>query len=331
MSLICDDSVEPDSSRPHSLRLKSPITAANCSPSSLHKLHTTTHSQHHRIATTVNSAPVQSQLSAVGPTRKNDRHIPSPGLYQTQSSSCNILHHQLPPPKLASLSAQRKHRLSAELHETRPRLSRQKSNSSPSLCTSFNPDTEMFSLDKPCEDMWLHDESFMFYSGWCLQSSEAHQLFTLKFMHTLILRLMHVFAPESRKKSMSPFQRECSIWKKGIRWLNLDGIETFVEMVEGGRAIMILMRTKKDSELRGIRLRSALISRIISTKEAVLCRMTTIEFFIDPKHLQENERYPIITQTIDQLTKYDVRLIAHAIVAPNQKRPCKYFCRVQVF
>lgn len=150
-------------------------------------------------------------------------------------------------------------------------------------------------------------------------------------MHTLILRLMHVFAPESPKKSMSPFQRECSIWKKGIRWLNLDGIETFVEMVEGGRAIMILMRTKKDSELRGIRLRSALISRIISTKEAVLCRMTTIEFFIDPKHLQENERYPIITQTIDQLTKYDVRLIAHAIVAPNQKRPCKYFCRVQVF
>ena len=340
MSFICDTSVEHDCARPHSLRLKSPhsdtLSAVNSSPSShLHKLHTTTaaHSQQHRIATTTNLAPVtsenlQSGISPVGVMSKSDHCTPSPGQFQMQSSSCSTLHQQLPSTK-STLSAQQQHRLSAELHKSpkmMPKLSRQQSRSSPSLMyTSFNPEMETFSLDEPHEDVWLHDESFVFYSGWCLQTSEPHQLITLKFMHTLILRLMYVFAPESSRKSMSPFRRECAVWKKGLRWLNLDGIETFIEMVEGGRAIMVLMRTKKGSELRGIRLRSALISRIISTKEAVLCRMTTIEFLIDPKHLRESEKYPIITKKINQLTKYDVNLIAHAIVAPNQRRPRKYF------
>ena len=342
MSFVCDDSVEHDGARPHSLRLKSPhsdtLSAVNSSPSShLHKLHTitTAHSQHHRIATATNSAPdtsesLRSGISPVGVMSKTDHHTPSPGQFQMQSSSYNTLYQQLPSTKSTSLSIQQQHRLSGELHKSpkmMPKLSRQQSRSSPSLMyTSFNPEMEMFSLDEPHEDVWLHDESFVFYSGWCLQTSEPHQLFTLKFMHTLILRLMYVFAPESSGSSMSPFRRECAVWKKGLRWLNLDGIETFIEIVEGGRAIMVLMRTKKGSELRGIHLRSALISRIISTKkEAILCRMTTIEFIIDPKHLRESEKYPIITKKINQLTKYDVNLIAHAIVAPNQRRPRKYF------
>ena len=331
-SLICDDSVELDSARPHSLWLKSPqstkllaVNSPNWSSSThLHKSHTVTtpHMQHDEITATTKSALLTSrrrenQSSAVGHVNKRDHHIAS-SPFQIQSSG--VLHRQLPSLKSAT---RQQHRLSVELHESPkivPNLERQHSKSSPSLTT---PETEMFSLDEPKEDMWLHDESFIFYSGWCLQSTGAHQCFTLNFMHTVILRLMHVFAPESPKKSMSPFHRECSIWKKGLRWLNLDGIETFVMMVEDGRAIMVLMRTKKGSELKGICLRSALISRVLSTKDAFLCRMPTVEFLIDPKHLQENDKYPIITQKLDQLTKYDVSLIAHAIVAPKQKKPCK--------
>ena len=283
-SLVCDESVELDSARPH---LKSPqptkllaVNSPNWSSSAHSHTVTTPHLQHDEITATTKSALLTSKIqenqsSAVGQVNKRDLHIASPP-FHIQSSG--VLLRRSPSPKSISSITRQQHRLSVELHESPkivPNLERQHSKSSPSLTT---PEAEMFSLDEPKEDMWLRDESFTFYLGWCLQSTGAHQYFTLNFMHTVILRLMHVFAPESPKKSMSPFHRECSIWKKGLRWLNLDGIETFVMMVEDGRAIMVLLRTKKGSELKGICLCSALISRILSTKDAFLYRMPTAEF-----------------------------------------------------
>ena len=179
---------------------------------------------------------------------------------------------------------------------------------------------------QPSGEMWLRDESFVFYSGWCLQSAQPHQFFTPRFLQTLILRLAFGFAVSRPPNggitnSMSLFSRECTIWKNGLRWLNLDGIETFVEMVEDGKALVLLMRAKVGSELKGVSLRSALIRKILDTKEECCQSMRTDEYFIDPKHLKERESYPIITKRLDQLTRYDVRLIARAIVAENGRIP----------
>lgn len=109
---------------------------------------------------------------------------------------------------------------------------------------------------QPSGEMWLRDESFVFYSGWCLQSAQSHKFFTPRFLQTLILRLAFGFAVSrppngGLTSSMSLFSRECTIWKNGLRWLNLDGVETFVEMVEDGNALLLLMRAKRGSELRG--------------------------------------------------------------------------------
>ena len=181
---------------------------------------------------------------------------------------------------------------------------------------------------QPSGEMWLKDPSFVFYSGWCLESAQSHKFFTPRFLQTLILRLAFGFAVSRRPNgvltsSLSLFSRECTIWKNGLRWLNLDGVETFVEMVEDGRALLLLMRAKKGSELRGVSLRSALIRKILETKEECCQSIPTSEYLIHPKHLQERESYPIITNRLDHLKRYDVNIIAQAIVAEKRRRPCK--------
>ena len=179
---------------------------------------------------------------------------------------------------------------------------------------------------QPSGEMWLPDSSFVFYSGWCLQSAQPHKFFTPRFLQTLILRLAFGFAVSrppngGLTSSMSLFSRECTIWKNGLRWLNLDGVESFVEMVEDGRALLLLMRAKKGSELKGVSLRSALIQKILATKEECCPSMPIAEYLIHPKHLKERGSYPIITQRLNQLTRYDVNLVARAIVAENRRTP----------
>ena len=181
---------------------------------------------------------------------------------------------------------------------------------------------------QPSGEVWLKDESFVFYSGWCLESAQPHKFFTPRFLQTLILRLAFGFAISRRPSdvftsSLSLFSRECTIWKSGLRWLNLDGVETFVEMVEDGRALLLLMRAKKGSELRGVNLRSLLIRKILETKEECCPVMQTTEYFIHPKHLREQENYPIITSRLDSLTRYDVGIIATAINANQRRLRCK--------
>ncbi len=201
----------------------------------------------------------------------------------------------------------------------------------------FNGDQFLFfpglvNSGQPSGGMWLRDESFVFYSGWCLESAQPHKFFTPRFLQTLILRLAFGFAVSRRRSNgavtstLALFSRECTIWKNGLRWLNLDGVETFVELVEDGRALLLLMRAKTGSELRGVNLRSALIRKILDTKEECCPGVPTTEYLIHPKHLKERESYPIITGRLCFLTRYDVTIVAQAIVAERRRKPRELMC-----
>ena len=211
-----------------------------------------------------------------------------------------------------------------------PRVSR---NMGSAQSPVFNHDQFLFfpglvNSGQPSGEMWLKDESFVFYSGWCLESAQSHKFFTPRFLQTLILRLAFGFAVSRRPNgiltsSLSLFSRECTIWKNGLRWLNLDGVETFVELVEDGRALLLLMRAKKGSELRGVNLRSLLIRKILDTKEECCPGVLTSEYLIHPKHLRDRGSYPIITDRLSNLSRYDITIIAQAIRPENRRRPCK--------
>jgi hypothetical protein len=168
----------------------------------------------------------------------------------------------------------------------------------------------LISPEEPRENIWA-DGEFEFYSGWCLRCDNDQQFFSLRFLHSLLLRLSFGFAVTKSAHGRCE-HLECTLWKNGLRWLDLDGIETIVEMVEDRKAVLLLIRTKKDSVLKGLQLRAAIIKRILETKEEYCVRIVASESFIDPAHLKGRCCYPVINRRVDDLRRFDIALVAKA-------------------
>ena len=129
--------------------------------------------------------------------------------------------------------------------------------------------------------------------GWCLHCKEAI-FFTSRFLHVLLLRLAFTFAlptasSPNQETSLTAEHRQCNIWKNGIHWLNMDGVETIVQVVEQNTAVVLLMGCLDGSEVKCIQLRSAVIETILSTKDKYSVAVDAEESFIlNPDQLIAN-------------------------------------------
>ena len=120
--------------------------------------------------------------------------------------------------------------------------------------------------------------------GWCLCCKEAI-FFTSRFLHVMLLRLAFTFALPAasspiQENSLTAERRQCNIWKNGIHWLNMDGVETIVQVVEQNTAVVLLMGCLTGSEIKCIQLRSAVIQTILATKEKYSIAIDAEESFI---------------------------------------------------
>lgn len=174
----------------------------------------------------------------------------------------------------------------------------------------------LISPEQPKKDMWSAG-IFGLYSGWCLKCENDQQFFSLRFLHILLLRLSFSFAVTKSANSLCQ-PSECTLWKNGLRWLNLDGIETIVEMVEDRKAVLLLIRMKEASIMRGLHLRAAIIRKILDTEKEYCMGIVTSESFIHPSHLKARCGYPVINQRVDELKRYDISKIAGAFCAHSK-------------
>ena len=178
----------------------------------------------------------------------------------------------------------------------------------------------LISSEQPDNTVWMKDDSFSFYSGWCLLCRQQNQFFTPRFLQILLLRLAFGFAVSKHSAPLSGFhdlctcERECTIWKNGLRWLDLNGIETIVEIVDECRAVIMFMRGKEGSEMSCVSLRSAVIQKILSVKEEYCHNLVTSECVIDPQQLKAQDIYPMIKSSLEDTMLYEVSLIARAVV-----------------
>ena len=178
----------------------------------------------------------------------------------------------------------------------------------------------LISSEQPDNTVWMKDDSFSFYSGWCLLCRQQNQFFTPRFLQILLLRLAFGFAVSKHSAPLSGFhnlctsERECTIWKNGLRWLDLNGIETIVEMVDECRAVIMLMRGKEGSEMSCVSLQSAVIQKILNVKEEYCHNLVTSECVIDPQQLKAQDIYPMIKSSLEDTMLYEVSLIARAVV-----------------
>ena len=120
--------------------------------------------------------------------------------------------------------------------------------------------------------------------GWCLHCKEAI-FFTSRFLHVLLIRLAFTYALPAasspiEENSLVIERRQCNIWKNGIHWLNMDGVETIIQVKEQNTAVVLFMGCLEGSEVKCIQLRSAIIETILSTKEKYSAAVDAEESFI---------------------------------------------------
>lgn len=181
----------------------------------------------------------------------------------------------------------------------------------------------LISADYPSASVWKGREGYTLFSGWCLQCADK-RFFEPRFLQALQLRLTFRFAvsqlvksnkgPTLRPNSLFPTKRECTLWKNGLRWLSLDGIEVIVEFIEDHTGILLLMRAKELSKMKCVKLRSQLIQKIIEAKNDYCPTLETSETLIHPKHIEGSNQYPVISKPLKSLTRYDVISVAEAFV-----------------
>jgi hypothetical protein len=83
-------------------------------------------------------------------------------------------------------------------------------------------------------------------------------------------------------QSIGPgIHRKCHLWKNGVFWGSVFGMQTLVEITSDNKSVIVLARFRKVNLLQCIHLRSAVISTILQCQEQFCPRVIVSESFID--------------------------------------------------
>ena len=167
--------------------------------------------------------------------------------------------------------------------------------------------------DLPEESCKSINEKTHYKSGWSCQCIRPDQFLPPRFLHVLLLHLAFLFAiapePAEEDETCPVIQRRCNVWKSGIHWLNRDGVEAIVEVVEQNTAVNLIMGCLKGSEVACVNHRSEVIRTILELRER-LCRAVELrESFIRPEQLS----YPL--KNLQLLTSFTITELASTIAA----------------
>ena len=169
----------------------------------------------------------------------------------------------------------------------------------------------LVSTERPTSNcQTILDKCYKF--GWCLLCKR--NMFTSRFLHVLLLRLAFTYAlpntsPPSEDTTLRVERRQCNVWKNGIHWLNMDGVEIIVEVVEQNTAVILLMGCLERSQLKCIHLRSAIIECILSTQRKYSNAVDTEECFLHPTELRKYD-----LNKVNDIYNFPLNILSNAIV-----------------
>ena len=139
-------------------------------------------------------------------------------------------------------------------------------------------------LDTPQDAIESSASKLDYNSGWMLQCSKSEQFFSSRFLQVLLLQLAFLFALTPTDPSTTnhlALHRKCSVWKNGIYWVNRSGGVAIVEIVNLQQVVVIIRSKLNKMEL--VRLRSAVIHTVVSTKEEFCSKVLVKESLILPE------------------------------------------------
>ena len=166
----------------------------------------------------------------------------------------------------------------------------------------------LVSIEVP-SGVWESSLDFNHHCGWVLQCKPG-QFFTPRFLQVLLLRLAFSFAlaPDVQQVTTSDLptlqqdvqqatcsdlptlKRKCKVWKSGIYWANRSGVEALVEVGEGSKRVVVLLRCSKGTQVECAHLRSAVIGKILRVRSEFCRKVAIREFLLRPS---DSKDYPL--------------------------------------
>ena len=115
-----------------------------------------------------------------------------------------------------------------------------------------------------------------FSKGFHIGTLSRHQSFPPQFVSGILLEVatkMAFLVPKAHKRG------SCELWKDGIQWVAISGVEVVVEVVGEGRGVVVMVR---GSEVGCNRVLSAVMTKVLETKEK-FCNSLPIKLsFVHP-------------------------------------------------
>ena len=148
----------------------------------------------------------------------------------------------------------------------------------------------LVTIEMPIE-VWEKSAHFGYHCGWVLQCKPG-QFFTPRFLQVLLLRIAfsYALAPDAIGSDLPTLQRKCNVWKSGIYWGNRRGVEALVELGEGSRRVILMLRCLKGRQVECAHLRSAIIGKILRAKSEFCPKVAIREFLLRPSDTKD---YPL--------------------------------------
>jgi len=143
----------------------------------------------------------------------------------------------------------------------------------------------LIKTERPQEHIWQVKNESDYCCGWALRCTKTGEVLETRFLHVLLLRLAFSFAlaPDNSQQDQASLvlRRRCAVWKNGIQWLNLSGVEAIVEVVEQNQSLLLLMCCPEKQAMECVQLRASLIDTILKCLKEVCLNVYTTEFLID--------------------------------------------------
>ena len=160
---------------------------------------------------------------------------------------------------------------------------------------------------------WIKPRHEAFSQGFFLKATDRYQYLPLRFFHLLLLRIAFAFIfPASSRMSQLGIEC-CTLWKSGIRWVTLNGVEMFVKLAEQHKGIVIAGRSDQEEEWVCENMLSAIIENIEEAKSEFLKLEV---YLIDPGELKHDS----IPES-DAMHLFDVTEIQNALVRKYESVP----------
>ena len=193
----------------------------------------------------------------------------------------------------------------------------------PALCSLNSSD---ISWDTPAH--------FSYGMGWLARCTESHHSFPPRFLHVLLLRLVFTFTlsvpAEIQSLAVSPdHQRYCTMWKTGVQWSMEEGMDCRVELVNGNKEVVVLIKGTQDNTENCATIFSQIVSCVMVAK-AEFCHSIKPKFFLldstsGEDYLSDDNLFPM-SVVKRALTSFDKKKVMLSISSKGRMDCSKLLC-----